>query len=115
MANCYPDDFLRMIRNQIPIEKVIITMLNLEVRRTSKWLRCRCPMCHNFHTATNPKTNLARCFDCKQNFNPIDLVSGGLKMYQNRRDKNVQGEDAIHRVFSGESHFCQSFTTSFMR
>jgi DNA primase len=63
-----------MIRNQIPIEKVIITMLNLEVRCTSKWLRFRCPMCHNFHTATNRNTNLARCFDCKQSFNPIDLV-----------------------------------------
>ena len=74
MANGYPDDFLRMIRNQIPIEKVIITMLNLEVHRTPKWLRFRCPMCHNFHTATNRNTNLARCFDCKQNFNPIDLV-----------------------------------------
>jgi hypothetical protein len=30
--------------------------------------------CYCFHTATNHKTNLARCFDCKKNFNPIDLV-----------------------------------------
>lgn len=74
MANCYPADFLRMIRNQIPIEKVIVKMLNLEVRRASKWLRFRCPRCHNFHTATNRGTNLARCFDCKENFNPIDIV-----------------------------------------
>ena len=74
MATCYPADFLRMIRNQIPIERVIVTMLNIEVRHTSKWLRFRCPLCHNFHTATNPNTNLARCFDCKKNFNPIDLV-----------------------------------------
>lgn len=74
MANCYPADFLRMIRNQIPIEKVITTMLNMEVRRTSKWLRFRCPLCHNFHTAMNRNTNLARCFDCKENFNPIDIV-----------------------------------------
>ena len=74
MTNCYPADFLKMIRNQIAIEKVIVTMLNLEVRRTSKWLRFRCPRCHDFHTATNRNTNLARCFDCKKNFNPIDLV-----------------------------------------
>ena len=74
MPNYYPADFLRTIRNQIPIEKLIVTMLNLEVRHTSKWLRFRCPRCYNFHTATNPDTNLARCFDCKQNFNPIDLV-----------------------------------------
>lgn len=74
MSNCYPADFLRMIRNRIPIEKVIITMLDMEVRQNSKWLRFRCPLCHNFHTATNQNTNLARCFDCKENFNPIDLV-----------------------------------------
>jgi DNA primase len=74
MASCYPSDFLRMIRNQIPIEKLIVTMLNLEVRHAPKWLRFRCPLCHNFHTAANPTTNLARCFDCKQNFNPIDIV-----------------------------------------
>ena len=74
MPNYYPSDFLRMIRNQIPIEKVIVTMLNLEVRHTPKWLRFRCPRCHGFHTATYPDTNLARCFDCKENFNPIDLV-----------------------------------------
>jgi DNA primase len=74
MANCYPADFLRMLRNQIPIEKVMITMLNMEVRRTPKWLRFRCPMCHKFHTATNCSTNLARCFDCHENFNPIEMV-----------------------------------------
>lgn len=74
MSDCYPADFLRMIRNQIPIEKVITTMLNMEVRRTSKWLRFRCPRCYNFHTAMNGNTNLARCFDCKENFNPIDIV-----------------------------------------
>jgi hypothetical protein len=26
------------------------------------------------HTATNPTTNLARCFDFQKNFNPIDLL-----------------------------------------
>ena len=24
--------------------------------------------------STNPKTNLARCFRCEKNFNPIDMV-----------------------------------------
>lgn len=74
MSKYYPADFLRMIRNQIPIERVIVIMLNMEVRDTSKWLRFRCPLCYNFHTATNPNTNLARCFDCKENFNSIDMV-----------------------------------------
>ncbi|MCK8601145.1 hypothetical protein [Desulfoferrobacter suflitae] len=34
----------------------------------------RFPLCSEFQTATNPKTNLARCFRCQKNFNPIDIV-----------------------------------------
>lgn len=49
-------------------------MLNIEIKPASKLLRFRCPRCHAFHTATNSKSNLARCFDCKKNFNPIDMV-----------------------------------------
>ena len=63
-----------MLRNQIPIDDVIIDLLNLEVRSDHEILRFRCPLCYNFHTATNHETNLARCFDCQKNFNPIDLV-----------------------------------------
>ena len=74
MPSYYPADFLRMMRNKIPIEKVIVTMLGMDVRHTSKWLRFRCPLCFNFHTAINRDSNLARCFDCGKNFNPIDLV-----------------------------------------
>jgi hypothetical protein len=69
----YSDDFLRMIRNQIKIDRVIC-VLRLETIFSKELVRFRCPLCHGFHTATNPKTNLARCFDCKRNFNPIDLV-----------------------------------------
>ena len=38
------------------------------------YLRFLCPLCDDFHTATNPRTNLARCFRCQRNFNPIDLI-----------------------------------------
>ena len=69
----YTDDFLRMLRNKINIDQVI-HVLRLETRRSKELLRFRCPLCHGFHTATNPKTNLARCFDCELNYNPIDLV-----------------------------------------
>lgn len=74
MSKHYTADFLRMLRNQIPIDEVIIDLLNFEVRNDHKILRFRCPLCYNFHTATNHQTNLARCFDCQKNFNPIDLV-----------------------------------------
>ena len=63
-----------MLRNQIKIDEVIIDVLNLQVRNDHEILRFQCPLCGNFHTATNHETNLARCFDCKINFNPIDLV-----------------------------------------
>ena len=74
MSKHYSASFLRMLRNQIPIDEVITDVLNLEVRNDYEMLRFRCPLCDNFHTATNHETNLARCFDCKINFNPIDLV-----------------------------------------
>ena len=74
MTKHYTADFLTMLRNQIPIDTVIVDLLNLEVRNGPKMLRFRCPLCYGFHTATNHKTNLARCFDCQKNFNPIDLI-----------------------------------------
>ncbi len=69
----YSDEYLRMIRNKIKIDQ-LICVLRLETRSSNKLVRFRCPLCHGFHTATKAKTNLARCFDCKRNFNPIDLV-----------------------------------------
>jgi DNA primase len=69
----FTDDFLRKLRNKVNINKVI-GALRLETRRGTDLLRFHCPLCQGFHTGTNPKTNLARCFDCKVNFNPIDLV-----------------------------------------
>jgi len=74
MSTHYPDNLLRSMRNHIPIDRLITGMLRLEVRRKDPLLRFRCPECRNFHTAVNPKTNLARCFDCQKNFNPIDMV-----------------------------------------
>jgi hypothetical protein len=74
MSKHYTADYLRMLRNQIPIDEVITDLLNLKVRNVNAILRFRCPLCGNFHTATNHETNLARCFDCHKNFNPIDLV-----------------------------------------
>ena len=74
MSQLYSSDFLRYLRNDIPIDEVIVDLLNLEVRNDCEMLRFRCPLCYNFHTATNHETNLARCFDCKKNFNPIDII-----------------------------------------
>jgi len=74
MPEHYSANLLRRLRNQIPIDAVIVDLLNLEVKNDHNILRFRCPLCHNFHTATSHETNLARCFDCQKNFNPIDMV-----------------------------------------
>ena len=74
MSNYYTRKYLRKIRNEIPINTVISKLLDLEVRQRDPRLRFRCPLCNHFHTATNEQTNLARCFHCRKNFNPIDLV-----------------------------------------
>ena len=74
MSNHYPPSLLRTLRNRIPIDTVIADMLKLDIRHSDTLLRFRCPLCAGFHTATASKTNLARCFDCEKNFNPIDLV-----------------------------------------
>ncbi len=61
------------IRNYVPIDQVLVDM-QLPLKRSEGYLRFLCPLCREFNTATNPRTNLARCFRCKKNFNPIDLV-----------------------------------------
>lgn len=64
---------LRQIRNEVDIVRVI-RQLGLSTKIRGGWLRFLCPCCGEFDTATNPRTNLARCFRCQRNFNPIDLV-----------------------------------------
>jgi len=65
---------LRTIRNNVPIAKVIEECLKVPSKITRGILRFCCPLCREFDTAINPRTNLARCFACEKNFNPIDIV-----------------------------------------
>jgi DNA primase len=62
------------MRNNIPISIVIADVLEMPSKTTEGYFRFLCPLCNEFNTATNPKTNLARCFGCRRNFNPIDMV-----------------------------------------
>lgn len=64
---------LYLLRNHIPIER-LITQLQLPTREDNGLRRFQCPVCAGFHSATHPDTNLARCFDCRKNFNTIELV-----------------------------------------
>ena len=74
MSGRFPSDFLRSLRNDIPIDDLIRSHLDLVWKEREGYLRFLCPHCSDFHTATNRKTNLARCFRCCVNFNPIDMV-----------------------------------------
>ena len=65
---------LFVLRNHIPIDTLIEKHLKLPSKFSEGFFRFLCPLCHEFQTATNPKTNLARCFRCERNFNPIDMV-----------------------------------------
>lgn len=74
MGKYFSDQLLRSIRNDISTEKVIRNILCLKTKRIGNMQRFACPICQSYHTAVNKETNLARCFDCSKNFNPIDIV-----------------------------------------
>jgi hypothetical protein len=69
-----PAEQLRRFRNKLPIRDVIEHQLALPSKEIDGIFRFLCPHCNEFNTATNPRTNLARCFRYQQNFNPIDIV-----------------------------------------
>ena len=62
------------LRNHIPINALIVERLKMPAKISEGHFRFLCPFCGEFQTATNPKTNMARCFRCEKNFNTIDLV-----------------------------------------
>lgn len=70
----YPKETLRKLRNNIPINILIADILELPHKTAEGYFRFLCPICGEFDTATNPKTNLPRCFACQKNFNAIDLT-----------------------------------------
>lgn len=74
MSNTYfTKQELYALRNNIPVDKVI-EKLGIPFKTAEGYIRFRCPICKEFNTAVNPKTNLARCFLCKKNYNTIDMV-----------------------------------------
>ena len=86
MPNRIPRQTLFRLRNDIHIDFIIADFLRLPCKVSEGFLRFLCPICQELNSATNPKTNLARCFRCKKNFNPIDLVMA---------EKGISFKDAI--------------------
>ena len=80
MTRLFSAQELYNVRNDIPVSALIETVLNMPTRTTEGVFRFLCPVCGEFNTAVNFKTNLARCFSCEKNFNTIDLVMIAEKM-----------------------------------
>ena len=66
--------YLRQLRNEVDVRMLLVDVLGVEHRHSGGHFRFLCPQCRQFDTAVNPKTNLGRCFSCRKNYNPIDLV-----------------------------------------
>ena len=64
---------LWQLRNQIPFDR-LLRDLGVLTKMSEGYLRFLCPLCRDFNTATNPRTNLGRCFRCEKNFNPLDIA-----------------------------------------
>jgi len=74
MKKRFTPNELFSLRNFIPIDGLIEKKLMIPSKFSEGFFRFLCPLCNEFQTATNPKTNLARCFRCQRNFNTIDMV-----------------------------------------
>lgn len=73
MSKYFSQKLLFRLRNEIPIAELLVS-LNWPNKLREGRFCFLCPRCREFLTAANPRTNLGRCFHCRANFNPIDLV-----------------------------------------
>ncbi len=72
----FSNQFLRSIRNDLPLHFVIKKLNNTAPysKCIEGFLRFECPKCHELRATVNPKNNLAHCFCCQKNTNNIDLM-----------------------------------------
>ncbi len=74
MGKYFSSHELYKLRNSIPIDVLIEKELAIPSKISEGFFRFLCPLCNEFQTAVNPKTNMGRCFRCEKNFNTIDVV-----------------------------------------
>lgn len=65
--------YLYRLRNEVPFAG-LFRKLDWPYKRVGAQLRFVCPTCSELQTSVNPATNLARCFRCQRNWNPIDFT-----------------------------------------
>lgn len=80
MTRRFSPEELSFLRNKVPIGQVVETLLALPIQKRNGKLSFSCPICGGFDTSINTAHNLARCFVCHQQFNPIEFVMHQLKI-----------------------------------
>lgn len=65
--------YLHRLRNEVPFQP-LFRQLGWPHKRVGDQLRFVCPVCTESQSSINPATNLARCFRCQRNWNPIDFT-----------------------------------------
>ena len=73
MSRYFNDELLWRLRNDIRWEP-LLGHLDWPHKMREGQLAFLCPLCREYRSAVNPRTNLGRCFHCQTNFNPIDLT-----------------------------------------
>jgi hypothetical protein len=73
MPRYFDDEFLRRLRNDILWPR-LLKHLDWPHKLRHGQLAFLCPRCQEYLSAVHPRTNLARCFHCETNFNPIDFT-----------------------------------------
>jgi len=71
---------LHAARNLVPMHQVITELSGLPCKAIEGVFRFLCPICGDFQTGVHEKTNLARCFRCQRNFNPIELLMESMQI-----------------------------------
>lgn len=61
-------------RNAIPVRIVVEKLSKLATKEIEGVVRHLCPVCNELQGSFNPNANLSRCWRCKKNFNPIDIL-----------------------------------------
>ncbi len=69
----YSPELLRRIRNEIPIDWLIAHLNWPHKQRDGRFVFV-CLVCGESLSSIKSSTNLARCFHCSTNFNPIDFT-----------------------------------------
>lgn len=78
MTRRFSSGELKFLRNRVSIERVMETLVGTSIQDSNR--RFVCPICGGLDTSVNAGHNLARCFLCRRNFNPIELVMHQLKI-----------------------------------